>query len=508
MKDIYLMYLRKSRADSPNETVEEVLAKHERILQNFAINILGHRIDEEYIYREVVSGETIEDRPQIKALFEIVETKNVKGVFVVEPQRLSRGDLIDCGTVMRYFKYTNTLIYTPTKIFDLNDEFDSKFFQGELMRGREYFEYSLRIMQRGRKQSVLEGNFIYNNIPLGYDKVFDRKNKKQYLVPNNDAVYVKKIFEMYASGSGATKICQFLDSSGLKPKKASHWYPGTVYNILKNDTYIGNITFGESTTIRVIDNGVLKKKIVKSNKPIVVENCHEPIISKELFEKVQNLRGSHSKAPIKKKSRNFLIGLLRCKKCGSHVAATYSRGKMRFICANKNLNYCDSISTDADTLIEQLIHDLKQYLDNFDVSYQNDLSNQKQDHEKMIANLEKKLSDLEQKQQKLYDFLESGIYTKEVFLNRNEKLDDERKSLTETLEKEKALQIKSDSAEIVKGSLHQAIEMLSDDTIDAFTKNKFLKSFIKEIRYEKKSFDFRKKGKSNLGKIDLDIIFK
>ena len=55
----YLMYLRKSRQDNPDETVEEVLAKHERILQNFATNQLGHTIPEECIYREVVSGEMV-----------------------------------------------------------------------------------------------------------------------------------------------------------------------------------------------------------------------------------------------------------------------------------------------------------------------------------------------------------------------------------------------------------------------------------------------------------------
>ena len=51
----YIMYLRKSRADDPNETVEEVLAKHERILQNYAIMNYKSKIPEENIYREVVS---------------------------------------------------------------------------------------------------------------------------------------------------------------------------------------------------------------------------------------------------------------------------------------------------------------------------------------------------------------------------------------------------------------------------------------------------------------------
>ena len=49
--DIYLIYLRKSRADSPDESIEEVLARHERQLQETAISKLGHMIDEKFIYR-------------------------------------------------------------------------------------------------------------------------------------------------------------------------------------------------------------------------------------------------------------------------------------------------------------------------------------------------------------------------------------------------------------------------------------------------------------------------
>ena len=58
-----IMYLRKSRSDDPYMTVEEVLARHERQLQEYALSSFGSIIPEERIFREVVSGETIADRP-------------------------------------------------------------------------------------------------------------------------------------------------------------------------------------------------------------------------------------------------------------------------------------------------------------------------------------------------------------------------------------------------------------------------------------------------------------
>ena len=65
-----LVYLRKSRSDQPDLTVEEVLEKHEKILDQWASHHLGAPVPEENKYREIVSGETIADRPQIKKVLD------------------------------------------------------------------------------------------------------------------------------------------------------------------------------------------------------------------------------------------------------------------------------------------------------------------------------------------------------------------------------------------------------------------------------------------------------
>ena len=79
---IWLMYLRKSRQDDPNETVAEVLAKHETILQEWAKRDLGYEIQEEFIYREVVSGgESIDEREEMR--------KVISGVIFLMRSRLT-----------------------------------------------------------------------------------------------------------------------------------------------------------------------------------------------------------------------------------------------------------------------------------------------------------------------------------------------------------------------------------------------------------------------------------
>ena len=154
--DHVIMYLRKSRSDNADLSLQEVLARHERQLQEFAGKEYGVPLPESQIYREVVSGETIADRPVMSAIMSLLETGGVQGVLVIEPQRLSRGDMEDCGHLINVFRYTDTKVITPAKTYDLTEEYDRKFFEMELTRGNDYLEYTKRILNRGRIRSVKE----------------------------------------------------------------------------------------------------------------------------------------------------------------------------------------------------------------------------------------------------------------------------------------------------------------------------------------------------------------
>ena len=72
--------------------------------------------------REVVSGESIEDRIEIKKVLLRMENADVIGVLVVDPQRLSRGDLEDCGRLINALKWTNTLVLTPMMTYDMSNK--------------------------------------------------------------------------------------------------------------------------------------------------------------------------------------------------------------------------------------------------------------------------------------------------------------------------------------------------------------------------------------------------
>lgn len=109
---MYAMYLRKSRQDMELELLGqgETLARHRETLMNLARKNL-HTIGE--IYAEVVSGETIRARPEMKRLLADVSAGRWEGVYCMEVERLSRGDPVDQGRVAEVFTVSQTRIITP-----------------------------------------------------------------------------------------------------------------------------------------------------------------------------------------------------------------------------------------------------------------------------------------------------------------------------------------------------------------------------------------------------------
>lgn len=202
----YAIYLRKSRADAELEAQGELetLSRHSAVLMEYARR---NSLDITEIYKEIVSGETISARPVMQQLLYAVEHNRYKGVLVMEIERLARGDTIDQGIVAQAFKYSNTLIITPQKTYNPNNEFDEEYFEFGLFMSRREYKTINRRLQAGRLQSVKEGKFIGNKPPYGYIKIKLKAEKGYTLEPNpQQAETVKLIFKWYAYGVDGVSV--------------------------------------------------------------------------------------------------------------------------------------------------------------------------------------------------------------------------------------------------------------------------------------------------------------
>lgn len=217
---IYDAYLRKSRADAELEKLKkfDTLKQHEKLLKDRAQQ-LGIKI--RHIYREVVSGESIQDRPEIQKVLAEVESGVPDGILVVEVERLTRGDAKDQGTVTQTFKYTNTKIITLNKIYDPNSEEDEEYFEFGLFMSRREYKTINRRMQRGRIANILEGKYCASEPPFGYKKVRVKYGKGFTLEPiPEEAEIVKELFQKRANGMGHDIICNWLNTLEFRPKKS------------------------------------------------------------------------------------------------------------------------------------------------------------------------------------------------------------------------------------------------------------------------------------------------
>lgn len=484
--DAYIMYLRKSRQDDPNESVEEVLAKHEKDLQELAEKELGGRIPEHCIFREIVSAETIEDRPEMLNVLSLIENPAVKMVLVVNPSRLSRGDLEDCGKIVNAFRYSNTQVMTSMMTYDLSNKMHRKFFEQELVRGNDFLEFTKEILLAGRIRSVKSGNYIGNNPPFGYDKA--TIDDCPSLKPNADADHVRLAFDMYVNqGKTYLEIARHLDSIGVKPMKGEIWEKSSIRAMLKNVHYIGKVKFGEHKTERIYQDGVLIKKRNIPADPeevIIAKGKHQAIIDQEIFDAAREIMNNNPRAKWDAPLKNPLAGLFFCSKCGKAIAQhPYKHAKDRYECRNRN--GCGSKSAPMEDVLNAVIFALEhEQLPQLQVRLKNDDGNAMVIQQRQLKKLQEEFEELKKQEHKQYELLEKEFYTEELFLKRNRELHLEMDELNAKIfEVKKTMPKKVDyQAKIIK--LQDAIAGLRNDNITPLQKNRLLKSIIKRIDYE------------------------
>lgn len=315
---IYDAYLRKSRADMELEKLKkfDTLKQHEKFLKDRA-NQLGIKIRK--IYREVVSGESIQERPEMQEVLKNVETGTIDGILVVEVERLTRGDAKDQGTVTQAFKYSNTKIITLNKIYDPNSDEDEEYFEFGLFMSRREYKTINRRMQRARIANVLDGKYCASEPPFGYKKVRVKYGKGYTLEPvSEEAEIVKEMYQKRADGMGYDIICNWLNTLDFKPKKSDVWTPTTIKGMLSNPIYIGKIRWNSNKQKKILINGQIIKKRKKGNNEdlILVEGLHPAIISNELFDIVQGIKPNKASTKHNTELQNPLATLVKCADCG------------------------------------------------------------------------------------------------------------------------------------------------------------------------------------------------
>lgn len=485
MKGNYAVFLRKSRedADAERHGHYETLAKHEEELSQLA-DSRGLKVVE--TYRELVSGDSLAQRPECQRLLRDVAKGSYDGVLVVDIQRLTRGDMIDQGTIMSAFRYSHTLIITPTKTYDPADEHDNDFVELSMFFGRMELSAIKKRLLAGKERSVREGQYIGTVAPFGWDKI--TVDGKHTLAPNaqNGLVieWAERIADRQATCQG---MAMQLNRSGIRTVRGGNWDMKTIKTLLTNPIWIGYVRWNQHKTVTVMDEGMRKEKKRVPAEPILVKGLHDGTMPLDLWERLQRtLRGKSMRGRYRRELRNPLAGLLVCKRCGRAMACKHStkQPQLRVSHPDSNKHECMQMSAYLSTVLAMLCDSLGDIARDMELTIADDGKARGyllQDE----ASARAAFDDAKKAAANLLRLAEKGLITDEEFAERKAAADAAaRESAAEIDEAERRLANLPD-VQALATTVNEAIDMLGGYEADPKAVNDFLHGFIDKIEYER-----------------------
>ena len=497
--DVYAIYLRKSRSDDPEESVEETVERHKKILTDLAAR-KGFYIGE--IYQEVVSGaESIEGRPEIKRLIQDCYDGKYRGILVVEITRLSRGSSGDAQIIMDCLTYGNRnngiLVITPTKIYDVaHNSDDAEYMEFELFMSRREYKMINKRMNRGKLQCIVEGEYMSTYRPYGWEVI--EVGKRRTLTPKPDEYEIgKMIYAWKIEGMTPYSIAKRLTTMGVPTYtgKSKEWSKETVKEFIRNPVNMGKVRWNDRMQVKVMADGELKTTRPRSNHTdhyMLYDGIHKDkamVTEEEFREANKDFRSDRTKANLK--LTNAMAGLLMCPKCGKmmHYQGMKNRPGTAPRFCHPAVQLCKVKSALAEDVIKAVAHSLEMYIEDFELKLEGMPSVNEDAVEMQIEVLKKELRKVKRKLDKVFDDYEDEVYTANEFVERKAIHNERIAAIQEQISKlESTIPEQEEYADkIVR--LTDALNALESDALDAEVKNAFLKDIVDHIEFSREKND-------------------
>lgn len=356
-------YIRLSKEDKikdeSNSVTNQKLIITSFVERNEDLELIDFYIDDGY------SGTTF-DRPEYKRMLKDIVEGKVNTIIVKDLSRFGRNHIESDNYI------ENILPGYNVRFISIIDEIDSLKNPKSVssiavpLKNLMNDQYARDISEKVRstlKIKQLNGEFIRVTAPYGYIK--DPKDKHKFLIDKNISHIIKKIFDMIIDGKSRKQVADFLnDNDILTPSEylkintnkdmtvMKKWNSEMVNSILRNENYTGTLFQGKK---RKLNYRVDKKINIDKENWIVTENHHEAIISKEKFDKVQEILDRKSKVN-KDGSIDLLSGILKCKCCGSNMIKRASKGKIYYYCSNYyRTKNCENNKSISKSILDEFI---------------------------------------------------------------------------------------------------------------------------------------------------------
>ncbi|SHJ92701.1 recombinase family protein [Paramaledivibacter caminithermalis] len=437
----------------------------------------GKVIAQTYIDKGI-SGKSMKNRPALLKMLEDAKEGKFDEVAVWKLSRLARNNL-------DLLKIVDILNKHEVNFTSITESFDTSTPAGKLQMNilgvisefeRETIVENVKL---GMKQRAKEGKWNGGRL-LGYKSVKleeGKSNETGLVIIPEEAEIVRKIFTLYSQGKGLKSIANHLNKCGYKTIKGNSFSTAAISVIIRNPTYIGKIRFN-----KYIDWSGKRRK-GKNEDYILADGQHEPIIDKELWDKVQELIQMKSFKPKRTYDGEYpLTGLLKCPVCGASMVAARTVNKRKsgkkyiiryYYCGefrSKGATVCKSNSVRADDAEKYVFERIKEVLGN-DKVLRDIVKRINESKDKNIKPLQHeakvimdKLDILNDKHNKVFELYEDGIIDKGKLAERLKNIQEEIKVCSarkEEIDKELSIQnVDKVPFEVVKNAMMEFNDIL------------------------------------------------
>lgn len=280
------------------------------------------------IYADEAKTGTKESREQFQQLLSECRAGNIDMVITKSVSRFARNTVTLLRTVRELKELGINVFFEEQNIKTLDADGEvmltllASFAQAESLSVSDNCKWRIRKgFEKGRASTCTM---------LGYRLV-----KGVITIVPDEAVIVKKIFDLYSNGCGLQKICNILNEEGIRTRRGYTWYPSAIRLILENEKYAGDLKLQK---VFVRDHLTKEKVVNHGELPIYwVENDHEPIVSKEQFQAVQlRLKKQSEGCTASKGAESVFTGKIRCVDCGKNYRRKTTPYRVVWCCATFN----------------------------------------------------------------------------------------------------------------------------------------------------------------------------
>lgn len=340
-----------------------------------------HKITDYKFYCDDGCSGTNFDRPSFKKMLSDIDEGKINLVIVKDLSRFGR-NYVEAGMYVQRFTDSNIRFIAADDNYDSLVNSDDLLFPIKNVVNEMYARDVSKKTKAAKKAKARDGQFIGSKAPFGYK--IDPNDRHHLIVDEPAAQVVKRIFRLASEGVGYNKMAKiFREEKVLTPiayfnlnnpdyfksdywRKEFDWHVTSIRAILNNEVYLGKLVYGKQR-----NKSMKSKEKVRNPKEdwIVVENCHEPIITQELWDTVHKILNAKHR-PAKAGEVQMFAGILYCSDCGHCL--TYSQKQRKdgsyhgayscWMYKTHGKEYCASHYITFDTIYELVLIDIQRNL--------------------------------------------------------------------------------------------------------------------------------------------------